>query len=187
MRNWLIKLREDLGFTQDEVAIKIGISRQYYGMIESGERNVPVRTAKKIARILGFEWTVFYDGQDAESEVPEYAKRIKALRVKVGYTQKNLSDVLGKTESAIRMWELGLSSPNIDTLQSLAKVFGVSLDYLLGLERAEERKLCWCDRIELSGNMVAYYRNGTLVVKHFPDEYMDLIVRLIEAITKEVG
>lgn len=46
-----------------EVAKGSGISESYYSMIESGERNVPVDTAKKIAEALGFEWTKFYEDE----------------------------------------------------------------------------------------------------------------------------
>lgn len=116
----------------------------------------------------------------------------KELREAKGMTQKAFCEQFNSkynrsfTAAAISQYENGKRIPELDALIDFADFFSVSVDYLLGLERAEERKLCWCDRIELSENMVAYYRNGTLVVKHFPDEYMDLIVRLIEAITKEV-
>lgn len=38
MRKYLIKLREKQNESQQDVANAIGISRQYYSMIESGER-----------------------------------------------------------------------------------------------------------------------------------------------------
>lgn len=61
MREWLIHLRKVQGLTQNEVASKAGISRSYYSGIEVGTRNVPVKTAKKIASVLGFEWTIFFE------------------------------------------------------------------------------------------------------------------------------
>ena len=50
--------------TQNEIATKSGISRQYYGLIETGERKVPVWTAKKIAAALDFEWQKFYEDEN---------------------------------------------------------------------------------------------------------------------------
>lgn len=50
--------------TQNEIAKKSGISRQYYGLIETGERKVPVWTAKKIAAALDFEWQKFYEDEN---------------------------------------------------------------------------------------------------------------------------
>lgn len=38
MRHYLIELREQRNESQQDVANVIGISRQYYAMIESGER-----------------------------------------------------------------------------------------------------------------------------------------------------
>ena len=61
MRDWLVGMRKEKQLSQAEVATECGISRQYYSFIESGERNCPVKTAKKIAEVLGFEWERFYE------------------------------------------------------------------------------------------------------------------------------
>lgn len=60
-REWLVKIRGNL--THEEVAERSGIKRQYYSMIESGSRNPSVTVAKKIAAVLGFEWTLFFEDQ----------------------------------------------------------------------------------------------------------------------------
>ena len=66
---FLKRIREQQNLTQDEIATKCGISRQYYGFIENGDRKVPVWTAKKIAAALGFDWQRFYeDDADTASE-----------------------------------------------------------------------------------------------------------------------
>ena len=57
-------IREQKNMTQNEIATKSGISRQYYGLIETGERKVPVWTAKKIAAALDFEWQKFYEDEN---------------------------------------------------------------------------------------------------------------------------
>lgn len=61
MRTWLMQLRELKGYTQLEVANLVGISRSHYSSIETGHRNAPPKTAKKIADVLGFEWTLFFE------------------------------------------------------------------------------------------------------------------------------
>ncbi len=38
MRNYLIDKRKDAGITQHSVAAKLNMSRQYYSLIERGER-----------------------------------------------------------------------------------------------------------------------------------------------------
>lgn len=64
--NWLIDLRKTKGMTHEDVSNVCGISRQYYSMIEMGERSPSVETAKKIAKVLDFDWTKFYDDDDEE-------------------------------------------------------------------------------------------------------------------------
>lgn len=68
MREWLIKLRKALGLTHEEVATKCGITRQFYSMIENGERMPSVETAKKISKTLGFEWTKFFEEDKQENK-----------------------------------------------------------------------------------------------------------------------
>lgn len=70
MRIWLAKVRKQKKFTHQQVADLAGIKRQYYGMIENGERTPSVATAKKIAEILGFEWTLFFES-DGNKTLPK--------------------------------------------------------------------------------------------------------------------
>ena len=61
MRNWLKDFRLKRGLTIKMIANKSGISESYYDKIERGDRNVPVKTAQKIAEILGFDWQKFFE------------------------------------------------------------------------------------------------------------------------------
>lgn len=61
MREWLIEKRKHKNFTKSKVAKDSGISLAYYSLIENGKRNVSVDTAKKIAKILNFDWQIFYE------------------------------------------------------------------------------------------------------------------------------
>lgn len=58
-------------------------------------------------------------------------ERIKKLRLQWGLTQRELSEIVNKSESAVRMWELGKSEPDIETINMLAKVFVVTTDQIL--------------------------------------------------------
>jgi len=44
-----------------EVADFVLISESYYSMIESGQRDLSPGIAKKIAELLQFDWTKFYE------------------------------------------------------------------------------------------------------------------------------
>ncbi|PQQ45510.1 helix-turn-helix transcriptional regulator [Bacillus thuringiensis] len=61
MRLWLLEKRKYREKTQDYIAYKARISRSMYAMIESGERNPSVPVAKKIAKVLNFDWTLFFE------------------------------------------------------------------------------------------------------------------------------
>lgn len=61
MRNWLIAQRKAKGLTQKEVADLAKISQPYICDIERGIKTPKPNTAKRIAAVLGFEWTQFFD------------------------------------------------------------------------------------------------------------------------------
>lgn len=63
MRKWLHDIRIQNYKTHDDVAAEAGIKRAYYTMIENGTRNPSVDVAKRIAFVLGFDWTIFFDDQ----------------------------------------------------------------------------------------------------------------------------
>ena len=64
MREWLVKLRGTR--TQEEVAQHCEIHRGYYALIEGGLRTPSVNVAKQIASFLGFDWTIFFEGERVE-------------------------------------------------------------------------------------------------------------------------
>ena len=74
----------------------------------------------------------------AKSIHPLVGKKIKQMRLEADMTQKTLAERLGKSESAVRMWELGKSEPDIDTLRRVADLFGVATDDLLGKPSQKE-------------------------------------------------
>lgn len=65
------------------------------------------------------------------------AERIKALREARGWTQAELARRMNITLNGVNSWEQGLSMPSPACLVDLSKVFSVSTDYLLGVERLE--------------------------------------------------
>lgn len=61
--------------------------------------------------------------------------RIKALRESRGWTQAELARRMNMTRNGINSWEQGLSMPSPQSLVDLARLFSVSTDYLLGVEK----------------------------------------------------
>ena len=61
-------------------------------------------------------------------------ERLKELRMERNMSQQELGNLLGITKVSVCGYENGTRSPSIDTLCEIARVFGVSTDYLLGME-----------------------------------------------------
>ncbi len=64
----------------------------------------------------------------------KFAERLKELREQKGLSQNTLSKELNIGQPTIARWEANLQIPNIDYAILIAKYFGVTTDYLLGLE-----------------------------------------------------
>ena len=62
------------------------------------------------------------------------SSRIYELRKDTGLSQSELAKQIGASQKAIDFWEKGINEPKASFIISLAKYFGVSTDYLLGLE-----------------------------------------------------
>lgn len=60
-REWLIEKRKKKKLTQTDLAERVSCKTAYISLIENGERSPSVETAKKIADILKFNWTKFYE------------------------------------------------------------------------------------------------------------------------------
>ena len=63
-----------------------------------------------------------------------FSERFKELRLEKGIGQEQLAKELGVGKATISLWENGLREPKLYSLATIAKYFGVSIDYLAGLE-----------------------------------------------------
>ena len=59
--------------------------------------------------------------------------RLKELRTDNKLSQSQLGEILGVSQRAISCWEKDERRPDFETLEKIAKYFGVTTDYLLGL------------------------------------------------------
>lgn len=59
-------------------------------------------------------------------------ERLKRLRKSKGLKQKELAEIVYVSPSAVSQYENGRSQPSRETLEELARCFGVTVDYLLG-------------------------------------------------------
>lgn len=63
--------------------------------------------------------------------------KIQELRKKAGLSQEALASQLGISRQAVSKWESGVSTPDIEKIVALSKIFGVSLSELLTGEKEE--------------------------------------------------
>lgn len=59
--------------------------------------------------------------------------RMKAEYERLGLCQKTFAEAMQVTKQAVNNWELGRNYPTIVMVTEMAKMFGCSVDYLVGL------------------------------------------------------
>ncbi len=64
----------------------------------------------------------------------DFNERLKDLRKKCGISQSALARQMNLTRATVNAWEMGISTPNAQSLIMLSQYFKVSVDYLLGLD-----------------------------------------------------
>lgn len=88
-------------------------------------------------------------------------EKIKKLRKMNGLTQADIARELGITRSSVNAWEMGVSMPSTSYVIKLSRIFKVSTDYLLGLERGAVLDISGLDddSIKILTEMAYYMRN----------------------------
>lgn len=69
--------------------------------------------------------------------IKDLPEKLKLLRVKYGYSQKQVADKVNISPSIISGYETGERTPSTDVLLSLSNIYNCSVDYLLGKQNAE--------------------------------------------------
>jgi transcriptional regulator with XRE-family HTH domain len=101
--------------------------------------------------------------------------RLKALRQKSNLTQKELGEKIGLTNKTISNYEKGDRQPNNEALLELARLFGVSVSYLLGET----------DNQKLLDNTIVILTDKDL--KNMPIEIQETVLTIIDTIKKKHG
>ena len=90
------------------------------------------------------------------------ADRVRYLREKNGMTQHVLAKKLGISRNSVNAWEMSLTSPSLANVVEMAKIFHVSVDYLLS---AEEKLM--------------------LDITALDNEQRDIVCRLVACLSKD--
>ena len=85
------------------------------------------------------------------------------LRNRKGMSQDELAEKVFVTRQAVSRWENGETTPNVETLKLLSKVFDVSINTLLGSPR---KLICQCCGMPLDDSTIGKETDGS-----FNEEY----------------
>ena len=85
------------------------------------------------------------------------------LRIQKGLTQDELAEKVYVTRQAVSRWETGETTPNIETLKLLSKLYDVSINTLLGSPR---QMVCHCCGMSLDDSTTSKEIDGV-----FNEEY----------------
>ena len=65
----------------------------------------------------------------------EIGSVLKSLRIGNGKTQKEVAEILGRTQQIIGHWETGYSQPDANTLFKLCEIYGTTVDEAFGFKK----------------------------------------------------
>ena len=118
-----------------------------------------------------------------------FGQIIKKLRRKADYTQEVLADLLAISPQAVSRWECDQAMPDISLLPRIANLFGVSADYLLGIDfESRERRITelreHANRIQADGNRAEAIRILRAGLLSYPNA-LPLMTALSDALFME--
>lgn len=67
----------------------------------------------------------------------EFKSMLKYLRERAGMSQLELAQKLGVAKSTIGMYESGRREPNFETMEAIADIFNVDMNFLYGVKGSE--------------------------------------------------
>ena len=86
---------------------------------------------------------ILIETTEIENQRLRLADRLKEYRKRIGMSQLELANQIGRAQSVVSSWEIGTGVPDANYLPTLAKALGVSVADLCGTEnvKGEDMKL----------------------------------------------
>jgi len=113
-------------------------------------------------------------------------KRIKELRLSKGLTQEEFGKLINVTKVSICCYEKETRNPTLETLSTLAKIFGKDINYFLGNDQ-----YVIADSNTQYGTTIASEEIKFIEeIKKYPQIYRKIIndpKRMAELISKKIG
>lgn len=89
------------------------------------------------------------------------ADRIRTLRLEKQMTQSELAKMLGITRSSVNAWEMGLSVPSTQYIIEMARMFNVSTDYIMDVDKYAAISIVGLDdeEVKIVHTIIEHFRN----------------------------
>jgi transcriptional regulator with XRE-family HTH domain len=76
-------------------------------------------------------------GREQAMNAGEMGQRLRDARNRLGKTQEEVADELGVPANPVWHWEAGRTMPATDRLVAVAKLYGTSVDWILGVTHGD--------------------------------------------------
>lgn len=133
-------LRIAQNLTLEQVANQVGVGKSTVrkwetGMIANMRRDKIASLAKALhttpAYLMGWEDDPIQEKVSANEIVMSIGEKIKKLRLQNGLSQADLGKIVDVTDKAVSTWENDIKIPRMETIEKIARYFGVSKAYLV--------------------------------------------------------
>ena len=141
-------LREDNDLTQQDIANYLNVTRGTYSMYECGSNIIPLHLLDQLS--LKYQVSIDYLVGLSNDKISKNVKpmnfdimcqRLKEQRIKNELSQQNVSKTIGITQSHYATYENGRNIIPITRLIKIAKLYNVSIDYLIGKNNEYENMI----------------------------------------------
>ncbi|ANB61012.1 helix-turn-helix family protein [Anoxybacillus amylolyticus] len=75
------------------------------------------------------------------NKMTKLADHLRYLRKKQNWTQEDVAQQLNMSRSQISKWETGETLPDVQSLEKLSDLYGVSIDFLIGRRPSKQELL----------------------------------------------
>ncbi len=110
------------------------------------------------------------------------SEMIKEIRHNVNMTQDEMAQALFVTRQAVSRWENGDTTPNLETLKQISKMFGISLNHLLETARNTDDTAAEINADRFIGFADVYEKSRPIVPVHSVEIITKYLRRIPETV-----
>jgi len=97
-----------------------------------------------------------------------FSDRLKFLREELGLKQIELSEKLNMSNSTYNNYEIGIRTPDIETIKIIANFFDVSVDYIVG-NTNQRKNIIYTTKNELKNSIIEKNIKKAIIIDGIDD------------------